>query len=66
MALLAAYRVRREAGETLEAYLQNKVFAGASGSTLDPDPADHEGFEAYTRRFTQALEAERAAVSHLK
>lgn len=66
MALLAAYRVRREAGETLEAYLQNKVFAGASGSTLDPDPADHEGFEAYTRRFTQALEAERAAVSYLK
>ena len=66
MALLAAYRVRREAGETLEAYLKNKVFAGASGITLDPDPADHEGFEAYTRRFTQALEAERAAVSHLK
>lgn len=58
MALLAAYRVRREAGETLEAYLKNKVFAGASGITLDPDPADHEGFEAYTRRFTQALEAE--------
>ena len=66
MALLAAYRVRREAGETLEAYLKDKVFAGASGITLDPDPADHEGFEAYTRRFTQALEAERAAVSHLK
>ena len=66
MALLAAYRVRREAGETLEAYLKNKVFADASGITLDPDPADHEGFEAYTRRFTQALEAERAAVSHLK
>ena len=61
-----AYRVRREAGATLEAYLKNKVFAGASGITLDPDPADHEGFEAYTRRFTQALEAERAAVSHLK
>ena len=40
--------------------------AGAGGITLDPDPADHEGFEAYTRRFTQALEAERAAVSHLK
>lgn len=66
MALLAAYRVRREPGETLEAYLKNKVFADASGITLDPDPADHEGFEAYTRRFTQALEAERAAVSHLK
>ena len=66
MALLAAYRVRREAGETLEAYLKDKVFAGASGITLDPDPADHEGFEAYTRRFTQALEAERAAVSYLK
>ncbi|MDY2655627.1 MAG: FGGY-family carbohydrate kinase [Candidatus Limiplasma sp.] len=66
MALLAAYRVRHEVGETLEAYLKNKVFANASGITLDPDPADHEGFEAYTRRFTQALEAERAAVSHLK
>ena len=47
-------------------YLKNKVFAGTSGITLDPDPADSEGFEAYTRRFTRALEAERAAVAHLK
>ena len=31
MALLAAYRVWRAEGETLEAYLNNPVFAGVSG-----------------------------------
>lgn len=66
MALLAAYRARRAEGETLEDYLSKRVFAGASGTTLEPDPADTAGFEAYTRRFTQALEAERAAVAALR
>ena len=38
MALLAAYRVRREGGETLEAYLKNKVFAAPAASRWTPTP----------------------------
>lgn len=61
MALLAAYRVRRK-NETLETYLREQVFAGAESSTLEPDPADAEGFAAYARRFTDGLPTEKAAV----
>ena len=66
MALLAAYRVNRKEGQTLEAYLNEQVFAGAKGSTVAPDEADAAGFDAYTERFVQALEAEKAAVAAMK
>ena len=66
MALLAAYRANRKAGQTLEDYLNEQVFAGAKGSTIAPDEADAAGFDAYTAKFTQALEAEKAAVAAMK
>lgn len=66
MALLAAYRVRREAGESLEGYLANRVFSQAKCETVAPDAWDTQGFEAYARRFTACLPAERAAVEFLK
>ncbi len=66
MALLAAYRVNRAPGETLEDYLQNRVFAGAKGSRIEPDDADAQGFDRYAERFTQALAAERAAVEAMR
>ncbi len=43
MALLAAYLVNKEAGETLADYLADRVFADAVGSSVDPDPKDVEG-----------------------
>ena len=66
MALLAAYRVNQQEGQTLEAYLNENVFASANASTENPDAADAEGFDAYTARFVQALEAEKAAVCAMK
>ena len=66
MALLAAYRANRKEGQTLEAYLNEQVFAGAKGSTIAPDGEDAAGFDAYTVKFTQALEAEKAAVAAMK
>lgn len=65
MALLAAYRVNRQEGQTLEQYLNEQVFAGANAVTVTPDEADAAGFDAYTARFAQALEAEKAAVRAL-
>ena len=61
MALLAAYMHRHDAGEALEDYLQNKVFASAKGRRLDPDPAGAAGFESYMVRYKAALAAEKAA-----
>lgn len=64
MALLASYRLNRGDGG-LEDYLSNKVFAGASGSTIQPDPAAVEGFNAYIQRYKALLEVEKAAVERL-
>ncbi|MDD6051754.1 MAG: FGGY-family carbohydrate kinase [Clostridiales bacterium] len=66
MALLAAYRVNGKRGETLEAYLNEYVFAGAAGSTIAPDAEDAAGLDAYVARFQQALAAEEAAVAEMK
>src|SRR5699024_12507092 len=38
IAILANYMVTKEQGESLEDYLENKVFAGQEGVTLAPDP----------------------------
>ncbi len=65
MALLAAYRVWREDGETLERYLGDRVFAGVSGSTVGPDADTVRGFEAYMARYRALLAVERAAVEAL-
>ena len=66
VALLAAYRLHRAEGETLEAYLADKVFSGKLGEKLDPVPADVEGFEAFMKRYTPGLKIERAAVERLR
>ena len=65
MALLAAYRVNKKDGQTLESYLHESVFANAKTLTAMPDAADAAGLDAYTARFVKALKAERAAVAHL-
>ena len=65
MALLASFLMNREKGERLEDFLSKRVFAGTSGSTVLPDPACAEGFNAYIRRYRALLEVEKTAVSVL-
>lgn len=65
IALLAAYMLFRQAGEPLEAYLADKVFAGQKAITLAPDPRDVEGFAAFMQRYKRGLVIERAAVEAL-
>ena len=65
MALLASYRLNKAGGESLEDFLSNRVFAGVSGSTVQPDPACAEGFNAYIQRYKALLEVEKTAVSVL-
>ena len=61
MALLAAYRIWKDEGETLEDYLDNKVFAEARSSTILADAQDIEGFRAFLTRYRRALPVERQA-----
>ncbi|MDY5219793.1 MAG: xylulokinase [Aristaeellaceae bacterium] len=66
IALLASYMLNKAEGETLGAYLDQKVFAGMKSVTLEPDPVDVEGFNKFMERYNAALPVERAAVDSMK
>ncbi len=65
MALLAAYMLWKEDGESLEDYLDNRVFAGAKSSTLMADERDIAGFSAFLDCYRKALAVERKATEVL-
>ena len=65
MALLAGYRLHRAEGETLEQYLHRRIFAGAVGSTVQPDARDSRGFAAFMKQYIRCLAVERAAIDAL-
>lgn len=66
IAVLASYMHDRKEGETLEAFLDNRVFAGEEAVTVAPDPKDAEGFDVFISRYKDGLAAERAAVDAMK
>ena len=66
MALLASYMIKKEEGESLSSYLEEKVFGGEKGNQMDPDPADVKGFDAFIKQYKQGLQIERAAVDALQ
>lgn len=66
IALLAEYMVGKDEGETLDAYLNNKIFAGETGTTMEPDPADVAGFDKFIEVYKAGLPIEAAAVSAMK
>lgn len=66
MALLCAYMLWRRKGETLEEYLDNRVFADAGVSTVLPDSMDAAGFTSFLERYKAAFPLEQLAVETLK
>lgn len=62
IALLASYMNNKEAGETLDDYLNDKVFAGYEAETMAPDAEDVKGFDQFIDRYKAGLSIERAAV----
>ena len=66
IALLASYMKNKEAGETLDDYLTDKVFAGYEGVEIAPDAEDVKGFDEFIERYKAGLPIERAAVEFLK
>ena len=65
IALLAAYMQNKEDCEGLGDYLKNKIFAGQSGSSMEPVKEDVEGFEKFMKRYMDGLAIEHAAVDAL-
>ncbi len=66
IALLASYMIQKDAGETLEDYLQQRVFGGDEGEKMDPNPEDVKGFDEFICRYRAGFPIERAAVDCLK
>ncbi|PCE15165.1 ATPase [Microbacterium sp. SZ1] len=64
IAVLASYLARADE-RSLGEYLDETVFASASVSLVDPDPADVAGFATYLDRYRAGLAVEAAAVASL-
>lgn len=65
MALLTAYLLWKENEETLEDFLEKKVFASANATTLMADSEDIKGFETFLERYKKALPVEVAAINSI-
>ena len=62
IAVLASYLIHKKERETLEDFLDQKVFAGNMGTTLAPDPEGIEGYNRFMERYLKGIPVERAAV----
>lgn len=65
IALLARYMITGN-GKQLEDWLEQDVFAGEEGKTMEPDSEDVEGFKRYLTRYVDGLEIERAAATCIR
>lgn len=65
MALLCAYMIRKEKDETLEDYLENKVFKNAVSVSLMADKNDIDGFNRFLETYKKAFVLEKNAVEVL-
>ena len=66
IALLALYLVERAQGETLEAFLEKRIFSGMSGMTITPEAEEIEGFEKFMEHYRTGLAVEKAAIASMK
>lgn len=62
MALLCAYMLWKDEGESLPDYLDNRVFNGAKSSTVMADKADIDGFNRFLAKYKAAFPVEKTAV----
>ncbi|MEC1865659.1 FGGY-family carbohydrate kinase [Bacillus licheniformis] len=65
MAILASYMMNKGQEESLEDFLDKKVFEEDAGQEIYPDQLDVEGFEAFIERYKKGLMIEQSAVDHL-
>ena len=65
MALLAAYMAGRKEGESLEAFLEEQVFAESKGVCMEPKPEEEAGFEIFLERYKKGIAMEQAAAACL-
>ncbi|MBQ6508686.1 MAG: hypothetical protein IJI07_04360 [Flexilinea sp.] len=62
MALLCAYALWRDENESLEDYLDNKVFGSCVSETVMADADEVDGFNKFIENYKSCLEVEKAAI----
>lgn len=65
IALLASYLVNKNDDETLDDFLNNRVFKDDECYTLEPKKADVDGFDKFIKQYKKGLSIERAAVENI-
>ena len=66
IALLASFLVNRETNQTLDEYLNHKVFAGNTGIEVTANDDEINGFNAYAENYKLGLSIEQAAIKFNK
>jgi sugar (pentulose or hexulose) kinase len=66
IAILAMYRLTGVGNLSLEAFLDERIFANNSGKQVEPLPEDVDGFEKFFERYKSGLEIEHAAIKSLR
>lgn len=66
IAVLAAYMMQKGKDESLDAFLNGKVFANQEGTAIMAEAEDVEGFDAFMENYKKCLSVEQAAVNALK
>jgi len=65
IAVLAAYMADKKEDQSLQAYLNDVIFAGQEGTTLEATAEDIAGYEAFMANYRKGLAIEKAAVENL-
>lgn len=62
ISLLALYMIDGDDGESLDRYLNRKIFSNTQGATVMASEAEMHGFEMFMQSYQKGLAIERAAV----
>ncbi|MGG0585975.1 FGGY-family carbohydrate kinase [Priestia megaterium] len=64
MAILSSYMLNKNENESLEDFLDDKVFKEVTAQEIYPDELDVKGFEAFIKRYKKGLVIEKVAAEH--
>ena len=62
IALLAMFLIDRQPGETLEDYLDTRIFTHMTGTTVTAPQEEVEGFNRFMEHYRAGLDVEKAAI----
>ena len=65
IALLAAFMMNKKDNESLEEFLETRIFPDISVDTVMPESDDMEGFQVFMEHYQKGLAIEKSAIEHM-